>query len=257
MRVHLVSLGAVVVCASCGGAPRGGSAVNGSARASGSAAPVAEVDAGSATGFDLTVTPAVTTWKLDGEDRTDRPPVHVRGIAPGRHKIALAGPPGFVGQEIGITVATGGVISVHAVLEAKGTTSKLTTTVIGGGGHYVVTDTDIEILDIVRFQPGTAVMTPSSRPILDAVAATFQGNPSILLVEVQSHTAEPGSAALNLQLSARRAEVVRAYLVAKGIAPTRLIAQGYGASQPLAPGHDAAARAKNDRIAFLILKRKS
>ncbi|HUJ63110.1 MAG TPA: OmpA family protein [Kofleriaceae bacterium] len=234
----------LIVGASCGGAPRGGTS-----------GPVAAP--GSDTGFDLTVTPAVTAWKLDGVDRSDRPPVHVRGLAPGRHTIAIDGGVRFVGQDIGITTVAGSVTRVDVVLDAKGMTSTAMTTVKGGGGHYVVTDTDVEILDIVRFQPGTAVMAPSSGPILDAVAATLQGNPTILLVEVQSHTAEPISDADNLRLSEQRAEAVRTYLVAKGVAPDRLVAQGYGTTQPLVHGDDAAARAKNDRIAFLILKRKS
>ena len=45
------------------------------------------------------------------------------------------------------------------------------------------------------------------------------------------------------------------YLIAKGIDPARLVAQGYGETQPLDARHNEAAWAKNRRVAFLVLKR--
>lgn len=121
-------------------------------------------------------------------------------------------------------------------------------------GRVVVTDTTTEILDVVEFEPGTAMMRPSSFAILDAVAATLHGNPSIELVEVQSHTSGLGDELTNLELTNVRAEVVRAYLVGVGVEASRLVAQGYGDTQPIerTPGSW-----KNERIAFLILERRS
>ena len=123
-------------------------------------------------------------------------------------------------------------------------------------GRVVVTDTETTILDVVEFYPGTATLEPSSLPTLDAVAATLIGNPSIELVEVQSHTradiqAESKEGGDNLSLSQQRAEVIVEYLVHAGVGPERLVAHGYGDSQPI----DRAAPAKNERVSFLILKR--
>lgn len=118
-------------------------------------------------------------------------------------------------------------------------------------GHVVVTDTETTILDVVEFAPGTATLRASSRPTLDAVADTLRGNPSIELLEVQSHTGGVGDGDANLALSEQRAGEVMAYLVAAGVEPTRLVAQGYGDSQPIARD----APVKNERIAFLILRR--
>ena len=115
-------------------------------------------------------------------------------------------------------------------------------------GRVVVTETETTILDVVEFEPGTATIRERSTPTLDAVAATLQGNPSIELVEVQAHTRDA-----NLALSQQRADAVRAYIVAAGVEPGRLEAQGYGDTQPI----DRAAPSKNERIAFLILKRSS
>jgi outer membrane protein OmpA-like peptidoglycan-associated protein len=122
-------------------------------------------------------------------------------------------------------------------------------------GKVVVTETSIEILDVIYFEYDKAVILPKSYPILDAVAATMQGNPSIQLIEIQGHTDERGDDAYNLDLSDRRAKAVMKYLVDKGVAEKRLTAQGYGETQPLDRRHNEAAWAKNRRVAFLILKR--
>ena len=123
------------------------------------------------------------------------------------------------------------------------------------GGRVVITDSDLEILDPVTFEPGKVTLRRTSFPALDAVVATLQGNPAIQLVEVQSHVDERGDDVTNLRLTSARAIVVRNYLIAKGIDPARLTAQGYGETQPIGRGHDEAALAKNTRIAFVIIAR--
>jgi len=120
-------------------------------------------------------------------------------------------------------------------------------------GRVVVTDTETEILDIVAFTPGTSHLEARSLATLDAVAATLRGNPSIELVEVQAHTSGIGDATTNLALTQARAAAVVQYLVAAGLEPERLTAEGYGDTQPLVHGEPA----KNERVAFLILRRSS
>lgn len=116
-------------------------------------------------------------------------------------------------------------------------------------GRVVVTETETTVLDVVEFEPGSAILRPTSLPTLDAVATTLVGNPSIAMVEVQSHT----RTGAELELSGLRADLVRTYLVAHGVAPDRLVAQGYGDTQPI----DATIPAKNERISFVILERSS
>ena len=122
-------------------------------------------------------------------------------------------------------------------------------------GRVIVTDTAIEILDMVYFEYDKAIIKKESYPILDAVAATLQGNPSINMIEIQGHTDERGDDAYNLDLSDRRAHSVRQYMIDKGVDEKRLTAQGYGETQPIDRNHNEAAWAKNRRVAFLILKR--
>ncbi len=123
-------------------------------------------------------------------------------------------------------------------------------------GRVRVTDTEIEILDMVYFETAKAIIKPESYEILNAVAATLKGNPGIQLIEIQGHTDERGNDAYNLDLSDRRAHAVEKYITDKGIEATRLSAQGYGETQPVIKKSNEAAWSKNRRVAFLILKRE-
>ena len=67
-----------------------------------------------------------------------------------------------------------------------------------------------------------------------------------------AHTDSDGNAEYNKQLSAKRAEAVKAYLVSKGIDAARLITIPYGASVPIAPNTSDANKAKNRRIEFRL-----
>src|SRR5207237_5395038 len=69
------------------------------------------------TGFDLYVSPGgVTTWRLDGEIRTDRLPSRIRGISAGPHTVAIDAPPGFMSQNQPVTVESGKAPKIEIVL---------------------------------------------------------------------------------------------------------------------------------------------
>jgi hypothetical protein len=71
-----------------------------------------------ATGFDLYVYPAgVTTWRLDGETRTDKLPSRIRGIAAGPHQVAIDAPPGFMSQNQAVAVDLGKAQKVEIQLQ--------------------------------------------------------------------------------------------------------------------------------------------
>jgi outer membrane protein OmpA-like peptidoglycan-associated protein len=103
------------------------------------------------------------------------------------------------------------------------------------------------ILEGVNFETGKAELTPESRAILDGVAESLVANAEVR-VQVGGHTDNTGSAALNKRLSAARANAVREYLIAKGVAASRLTAAGYGPSKPIASNKTAAGRAQNRRV---------
>jgi OOP family OmpA-OmpF porin len=53
-----------------------------------------------------------------------------------------------------------------------------------------------------------------------------------------------------MQLSEKRADAVKSYMVAKGVAADRLTTKGFGPNEPLAPNNTAEGRAKNRRVDF-------
>ncbi len=95
----------------------------------------------------------------------------------------------------------------------------------------IVTDTKVEILDPIQFLVGSATIEARSTRILDAIASTLTGNPSIKLVAVHAYGAD---ALVQFQgrLGAERAQVIVDELVARGVARTRLVAQGEAAPPP-------------------------
>ncbi len=103
------------------------------------------------------------------------------------------------------------------------------------------------ILEGVNFETGKADLTPDSRAILDKVAESLKAYPEIK-VEVQGHTDNRGTKALNTKLSQARAEAVRDYLTSKGVVAAQLTAKGYGPSRPIADNKTDAGRAKNRRV---------
>ncbi|MES2734434.1 MAG: OmpA family protein, partial [Bacteroidota bacterium] len=74
-----------------------------------------------------------------------------------------------------------------------------------------------------------------------------------LKIELSGHTDNKGVAANNLKLSQKRAKAVVDYLVAKGIAATRLQFKGFGSTKPLAPNKTEAGRQLNRRTEFKII----
>lgn len=104
----------------------------------------------------------------------------------------------------------------------------------------------------VRFHLNSAELTDESKGILDGVARTLNSQKN-LKVEIGGHTDTIGTEAFNLLLSQQRAESVRQYLIAHGVAAARLTAQGYGEFQPVGSNESEAGREANRRVEFKII----
>jgi outer membrane protein OmpA-like peptidoglycan-associated protein len=103
------------------------------------------------------------------------------------------------------------------------------------------------ILRGVEFDIDKATLRPESRTTLDQVAASLRIWPDVM-VEIQGHTSEPGTAIHNMELSERRAEAVRAYFVSEGIDGARLVANGYGQTRFIADNSTSEGRQENRRV---------
>ncbi|MTD99693.1 OmpA family protein [Paracoccus sp. YIM 132242] len=103
----------------------------------------------------------------------------------------------------------------------------------------------------ILFATGSAAVSGTAQNDLYAVARNLNQYPNSR-VEVVGHTDNTGSAALNADLSQRRAQSVAGILSAAGVASQRLIATGASFNQPIASNDTAAGRAQNRRVEILI-----
>ena len=107
----------------------------------------------------------------------------------------------------------------------------------------------------VRFDFDKSDIKPEYRDILNRIAGilmTLKG----YTINVYGYTDDVGTQTYNLQLSQRRAEAVRDFLVQAGISPTIMSSKGFGKSDPRVPGDSEQARAANRRVEIGIVDSK-
>jgi outer membrane protein OmpA-like peptidoglycan-associated protein len=120
--------------------------------------------------------------------------------------------------------------------------------------RVVLTPSSIQIGDKVQFAFDSAEILPASFDLLKEVAGVFTANPQIESVQVEGHTDSSGAAQHNKELSQKRAESVRAFLIKQGVAAKRLVAKGFGPDRPVADNATDEGKEKNRRVEFNIVK---
>jgi OOP family OmpA-OmpF porin len=99
----------------------------------------------------------------------------------------------------------------------------------------------------VHFAFDSTVIEPKYYDELNRVAARLKEVGPDTIVRVDGHTDSIGAEAYNENLSERRAQAVRDYLVQQGVPATQLQAKGFGAKQPAASNDGRDGRALNRR----------
>ena len=106
---------------------------------------------------------------------------------------------------------------------------------------------------IIEFESGKAALTQAGAVVLDGMTAALRKIKGVR-VEVIGHTDNAGSRAGNLSLSQARAEAVKTYVVAQGIAPDSIAVSGEGPDRPVADNRTAEGKARNRRIEFKVIQ---
>ena len=104
----------------------------------------------------------------------------------------------------------------------------------------------------IQFEFNKAVLLSMNRELLSRIAGILLTSKGYS-IKVHGHTDDVGSDAYNQELSERRAQAVRDYLVEAGISPTIVTTKGYGKSKPLVTAKTSEARAKNRRVEVEIV----
>lgn len=103
------------------------------------------------------------------------------------------------------------------------------------------------VLDGVTFDTGKDSIKPESFARLDGVAEYMTHKKSVK-IEISGHTDNVGKPESNKQLSLRRAQACRKYLVDRGVDGSRITAVGFGDEQPVASNDTPQGRSQNRRI---------
>ncbi len=123
-------------------------------------------------------------------------------------------------------------------------------------GKVVVKEHKIELKEKVFFAWDKSKIRPRSFHLLNDVVKAMQDNRAFQ-VQVDGHTDSTGPDAHNQTLSSGRADAVKRYLVAHGVAAERLESKGFASSVPIETNATVAGREQNRRVEFLILNRES
>jgi outer membrane protein OmpA-like peptidoglycan-associated protein len=111
--------------------------------------------------------------------------------------------------------------------------------------------TVITLPGAVLFPTGKWDLLPGAKEKLDAVAEALKNQADHKMV-VEGHTDSQGSPTSNMELSQKRAQTVRDYLVMKGVPDGIISANGVGQSRPVADNKTADGRSNNRRVEIIV-----
>jgi outer membrane protein OmpA-like peptidoglycan-associated protein len=103
----------------------------------------------------------------------------------------------------------------------------------------------------VLFDFNKATLKPGARERLARVSGIILAYPDLHL-QIEGYTDNIGSDSYNMQLSDKRAEVVREYLVTQGVNAANVSARGFGKTAPVASNDSAAGRQMNRRVELVV-----
>jgi outer membrane protein OmpA-like peptidoglycan-associated protein len=119
--------------------------------------------------------------------------------------------------------------------------------------HIVLEETLITTFEPVYFKTDSEVIEERSHPMLKEIGGVLRINPG-MQIRVEGHSDAQGDDEYNRQLSKRRADSVRSFLIENGAARAQVEAEGVGERRPIASNETAEGRSKNRRVEFHIVR---
>jgi peptidoglycan-associated lipoprotein len=133
-------------------------------------------------------------------------------------------------------------LAISACANKQGTQSEAGAMATPGSQQDFV----VNVGDRVFFSTDSSDLSPQSRATLDK-QAEWLNHYSQYTAQIQGNADERGTREYNLALGARRAQVVRDYLVSRGVAATRLTTISFGKERPVALCDDISCWSQNRR----------
>ncbi len=116
---------------------------------------------------------------------------------------------------------------------------------IGGVGSVLA-------LNNLNFEQGKSKITSDSFEELNNLVNMLKDAPA-MVIQLEGHTDFRGSPVKNLELSEKRVQALKDFLVANGIDKNRVLTKAFGGSQPLTQENTPEARAQNRRVEVRII----
>ncbi|MFN2256441.1 MAG: OmpA family protein [Candidatus Promineifilaceae bacterium] len=104
----------------------------------------------------------------------------------------------------------------------------------------------------VVFASNQALILPAAQARLNQVSEALLSTNSLRNLVVEGHTDSIGSEAYNMQLSQRRADSVRSYLISRGYPADKIEASGIGEIRPIASNSNPEGRSNNRRVEIIV-----
>jgi peptidoglycan-associated lipoprotein len=117
-------------------------------------------------------------------------------------------------------------------------------------GNPFVPGTNQPLTRVFYFDYDQSQLSQSDLTALEMHGEILRNNPERAIV-VEGHADERGSREYNLALGERRANAIRSFLTAAGVASTQIESVSYGEERPDDPGHSEAAWSRNHRAALI------
>ncbi|TAL61585.1 MAG: OmpA family protein [Bacteroidetes bacterium] len=108
-------------------------------------------------------------------------------------------------------------------------------------------------METLEFDFGSDVIRSSSTDGLDLVAELLQQN-HLWRLKLSGHTDNVSTLKFNMNLSKKRVESIKKYLIKKGVPTDQVVLKWYGPTKPIAPNDTEEGRQKNRRVEFLIIQ---